>query len=363
MGKEKKLRGIIDPAFLEKFSGEGEYRSMIDKVNDPENGYWLGIRHETVMLYYMGGKILEITPGRARGLNENYFRYLDGDHSLPSDDASSVEERNIREELSRRAIENCQKSKKEKKAQQEILLKNNRDKKAEWFLVDMEYSVSGLDYGRFDLIALSRVKDPGGKYRIALIELKCGTDAFSGGEAERDDRGNVTGFARDSKGRPKYGSGVAGHVINFYKFLYEDEQRSAENMERLASEISTILGNYSAMGIQTPFHNLCADEIDTRPDHVCCWLMCVDIKEGQRAAALKKAKHHLFDDPADRNTSKLCLEKWMKNFDQEYGKLHLQICLTDKGGVLDSGAFIPLDRNTVISDFSPRKETLHEQEM
>lgn len=335
VGKQEQQRGITDQVFLNKFRPEGAYHRIIEMVNDEDCGYWLGIRpDQEVMLYYMGGKILTISAnGGLECLDEKYL----SEDAKKQDALSSVKQwEGQYESASRDAINVFQtcKHKHEKMAQQEIMLANNRSETAEWFLVDMEYSVTGLGYGRFDMIALSREK-VGEKHRIALIELKSGTGAFSGGKSEKDAQGHIIGFQKGENGRPQYGSGIVGHVMNFYQFLHGEE--SGKNMDRLAHEISVILRNYHDMGIETPFGaGIDPDDIDSDPEHVRCLLMCVNITENH-ASVVKKVKHYLFADPNDPDTSLLCLERWWtltEDFNVAYCKLNLQLLLTDGGRII-----------------------------
>ena len=70
---------------------------------------------------------------------------------------------------------------KEREVQQDLIYRNNLNRKSNWVCVDMEYqhrrknAQDGKKSGEFDIIAVST----GEKHRIAIIELKVGSGAFS----------------------------------------------------------------------------------------------------------------------------------------------------------------------------------------
>lgn len=323
----KGYRGLTDNHYLLKQLGNGgKFHFIVEKVNE-KNKYWLGIRDNRVMLYYLGGKILEIS---ARGNLSFDNQYLEEPFKTKIGSTfKTISDWETNEQILRNAIYNFQSSShNEKIAQQEIMLENNMTKDAEWFLVDMEYSVPGISYGRFDMIAISKKKDKSGKYRIALVELKSGTDAFGGAKAIRDQNKKIIDIDR-------YGSGIAGHINNFYEFLYG--QKAATTVKNLAKEIATIIENYNELGIDTPFLELRESDINIEPGCVECIILCTDVDSKNTDAAYHKARRFIFKN--EYKSSELCLESdfcWNKNkeFDQKYGKLVLHISIVDKERVI-----------------------------
>lgn len=261
----------------------------------------------------MGGKILEISEKGLLSFDTKYIYHYNKTIQM-SRRFESTKDWISKEELLRTAIENFQKNNKknEKIAQQEIMLKNNNAEDAEWFLVDMEYSVSGNPYGRFDMIGITKKPDTNGKHRIALIELKTGTNAFGGANANT------------------YGSGIAGHINNFYEFLYGEGGKGKDNVENLAKEIDCILSNYKAVGIDIGELQLSFNDIDCLPEHVECVIMCTGIQD--KAYAASQVKKYLFN---DEGASIYCLEnKWGNSFRNKYRKLNVHLSITDKERVM-----------------------------
>lgn len=333
----KGYRGLTENHYLLKLLGAGgKLHSVIEKVN-ADNKYWLGMRDNRVMLYYMGGKILEISAKGNLSFDDKYLKHSNISNIGALFAKISDWEKN--EQILRNTIYNFQSSShNEKIAQQEIMLENNKTKDAEWFLVDMEYSVPGISYGRFDMIAISKKKDKSGKYRIALVELKSGTDAFGGAKAIRDHNKKIIDIER-------YGSGIAGHINNFYEFLYGP--KAATTVKNLAKEIATIIKNYNELGIDTPFLDLRESDINIEPVCVECIILCTDVDLKNTDAAYHKARRFIFKN--EYKSSELCLESdfcWNKNkeFDQKYGKLVLHISIVDKERVIKRNNFKQLKK-------------------
>lgn len=283
---------------------QNEYSVIIDKVNNEQNEYWLGIRNNYAVLYYRAGKILGIDKNGALSFDE---KYLGEDCSFFHN--NTIENWLANENKFRRAIENFPVKKLEKFAQQEIILATNKDISSKWFVVDMEYSISGISYGRFDMIAISREK-VNGKHKIGLIELKSGTGAFGGVKLLGE--------------KIQYGSGVAGHMKNFYEFLYSD--KGYENLERLSQEISAIIANYVDLGVDININKIPVDSIDITPQAVECMLICTDIKDEKKSTA--SLKNYVFD--YRKGSSKYNLERLDHEFiKNKYPKLNLKFAMTN----------------------------------
>ena len=305
---------------LKELSNGGKLHDVIKKVKDESNQYWLGIRNNKVMLYYMGGKILNISASGLLSFNPKYIKHYDKNLQFGEGRFKSISEWNDKENLLRAAIADFQKTKSEKIAQQEIMIENNKSDISKWYAVDMEYVSK---HGRFDIIALSKNRGENGKYKIALIELKSDMEAFSGTKAERKD-GKITKIKN-------YGSGIAGHVNSFYEF------RRGENLERLAKEIVTILSNYRDLGLLSGFEDLTTEtDIDTQPESVECIIMCTDIED--KKYAISQVRKYIFYERGI--SSEVCLEElWGTDFDEKFAELNLKILVVNKERIIDESNF------------------------
>ena len=322
----KNYRGLENGhGLLAKLSDGGDLHKITEKVKCG-NGYWMGIRNNKVMVYYMGGKILEISSKGNLSFDSEYIEFYNKQKRTNEKVIKSFDNQDkwlSAENLLRTTIDFFQKnkSKKEKMAQQEIMLENNKCSKAEWFLVDMEYSVPGISYGRFDMIAVSKKKNKDGKHTIALVELKTGTGSFGGTTATTDNQDNVS--------IKKYGSGIAGHINNFYEFLYGTN--GSENVENLAKEIVLILSNYRSLGIDYGGLQLEEKDIELSPQKVECIIMCTDLKD--RKKTVEQAKKYIFN---SRGSSKYCLENlWGNSFDTKLKSMNISLSVVDRERIID----------------------------
>jgi len=119
---------------------------------------------------------------------------------------------------------------KEKDVQQKLMLCNNLCADSKWYCVDMEYNSPRQKekdpaFGRFDVIAVSK-EAIDGRNKIALIELKIGSAAYSGlnyplctltqynflDHAQREFIDNGT------RKLLKVGSGIVGHLCDYIRF-------------------------------------------------------------------------------------------------------------------------------------------------
>lgn len=310
------LRGLGEHhSLIEQLSNGGELYSITEKLKN-EKEYWMGIRNNKVMIYYMGGKILDISSSGLLGFDPKYIAHYDNKIKIGKRFANA-EDWLSKEKLLKSAIHSYQTNynKNEKIAQQEIILENNNSQNSEWYFVDMEYSVPGISYGRFDMIAISKRQDELGKYQIMLVELKTGTNAFGGA------------------GEDTYGSGIAGHINNFYKFLYGESGK--QNILRLAKEITTIMANYNALGLNNAGLNFALEDIDVAPENVKCVILCTDIKEKEKAQT--QASKYIFN---FKGASKWSLEKkWGNSFEERIKKLNVDLSIVDKERVIDTTKF------------------------
>ena len=309
-------RGIDENVTIYK-KLKGEYSGVIDRVNSEENDYWLGIRDDYAILYYKCGKILGMSKNGSLSFDKKYFdkKFVKKTGIKPDvfENKKTIENWYRIETLIRDAVSDYQITKHEKRAQQEFILVNNRNKDSEWFIVDMEYCIPNFSYGRFDMIAISRQKICG-KHKIRLIELKSGTKAFGGTKIE--------------DGKIKYGSGILGHINNFYQFLYSNS--GCDNVRNLAEEICLIIRNYHKLGVNVNIGNLNVDDIDYEPKSVECVILCANIKN--EITATKSIKNYIYD--YQQGSSEYNIEKLSKEFSLDlfdgFKKLDVKLGMADK---------------------------------
>ena len=71
------LRGLGEHhGLIEQLSKGGELYSITEKLKN-EKEYWMGIRNNKVMIYYMGGKILDISSSGLLGFDPKYIAHYD----------------------------------------------------------------------------------------------------------------------------------------------------------------------------------------------------------------------------------------------------------------------------------------------
>jgi hypothetical protein len=228
---------------LIKSLNEGELSPVLNLVKNDEE-LFLGIRERNAIVYYMGGKIMDITFPRGRSvkitIDKKYFEdgigpgFITRNHPREwCENIASLKDTIKRFQLKKTSI------KIDKIIQQIILTGNNSSPNKEYFIVDMEYSMPGIAYGRFDFIGL-RKNENSKKYQIVLIELKQGSGAFGTSCKSNSD---------NSKMNP-YGSGVVGHAWNFSKFLENKEKIKGNTpASYLQKDIVNIICDYRMLGL------------------------------------------------------------------------------------------------------------------
>lgn len=232
---------------------------------------FLGIRNNYFNLYYKGASIAKVTLKNNKlcfSIAEKYIS-LDNDSKYKS---ISEEEFINNVDKYKTNIDKFQveKGKMEKIAQQRILINNNinfKMGKSNWFCLDMEYVMerennSEDSFGRFDLIAISK-KQSGEKHKIALIELKYGTSAFSdfSDEFKKQYANDNKSFYNGKIPVKKIGSGILGHAYDYIRYLNSGKYKTA-----LKKEIINILNNYNELGLINSFERIEEDDIDDIPN-------------------------------------------------------------------------------------------------
>jgi hypothetical protein len=122
----------------------------------------------------------------------------------------------------------------EKQAQERLFIDNNMNVNSKWFCIDVEYTKSFEDW-RFDIIAISKQAP----FRIALIELKYGSNAIGGK------------------------SGITEHIQDFYKF------HKNNCFEKLKPELKSIIDSLIKLGVDVPetLHDIKIDNFAKTPEY------------------------------------------------------------------------------------------------
>ena len=203
----------------------------------------------------------------------------------------------------------------EKRVQQDLILKNNRSTGSKWYCTDLEYTQSRDEngvpgFGRFDMIALSR-KRLNGKYKLALVELKVGGDAFASMlSKEANENLRVAGFDI-GKSFDSFGSGILGHFADFYRFMEYGHEK------QLIKETCEILKAKKALSVPMGLMNFAysediqTDDID--PEIEYHFVVVCDEKESKELR--KKFRRYLF--ASEEGSSKYAVESvFGKRFDE-----------------------------------------------
>ena len=241
MAEKRIMRGIDKEGFVEAF----KVCELYELYKKHTGELLIGVRNNYLNLYYNCDSIAKIEYKQPKGekgkriVCEIDSYYLDGKHRDRTD-----KEKRIGKEPSEiceryKEIKNYSDNKTdrnnklkenfEKKAQSRLVISNNRSSNSKWFCVDVEYVKAFINQSeknkskfscRFDIIALSKEKP----HRVALIELKYGSKAFSGE------------------------SGIYKHIEDFKKFKDKD---FFEN--HLRQEIIDIIQSQKELEIPVPF--------------------------------------------------------------------------------------------------------------
>jgi hypothetical protein len=230
---------------------------IIEAVRDDGELIFLPRRKGHLNVYYLGTVILDFD-GKSFTFNRNYLKYLPQDvaNRFPSD-GKFPDFKSWRGKLAdmKSAMESRNMSKREKRAQQNIVQAVNGNRDSEYCLLDMEYDYPGIRYGRFDMIAVSKER-VNGKHKIAIIELKYGTKAFGGS------------------------AGIVEHARNLSRYIFGDADAIGEDtvhtrLSDLSSELASMSAvcNRFALPPAPYFPTLKAEDIDI--GDIQTWLLCV----------------------------------------------------------------------------------------
>ncbi len=303
MRKNELLRGVSG-RFAETFRHSGLYRFYAAHRNE----LFLGVRNGYVNLYYHCDSVAKIRCGRGTVSCEIARYYLEGKSGCSKEDGETKYVKITSEELERRYDSIKKNSDRrgtaEKKAQAQLVVRNNANRHSDWFCVDVEYKkqfrnreereVSGFN-GRFDILAVSKSFP----HRVAIIELKYGGSAI-GGE-----------------------SGIVKHAEDFRTFC------SQGYYDGLKEELASILNSQIGLGVQVPceLHGLDRDSFEDRPEF---YFIVLDNNAERRGQSTPKQTlgGYLFNERNEnfrrwncRRKSVRCLEDIRENGEYKYGDI------------------------------------------
>jgi hypothetical protein len=282
----------LQAALINELRDSGGCLSGILQLVKSDKSLFLGVRKRNAIVYYMGGKLLDIKlpynrPEPRIMIDEKYFKNGTAPSFINRNDPKEWLE-NI--DVLKKVIKDFQLKdkgqKKEKILQQKILLGNNECSESKYYIVDMEYSMPGIAYGRFDFIALRKDKQ-NYKYKIALVELKQGAISFG------------TNYKNNCiDGKNPYGSGIVGHAWNFNKFLENDGnikhgKEMVTPISYLQKDVVQIICDYKKLGlIDSKLFPEIKDEkdiafIDASPEEIETIFICAN-STGSTEESIKK---------------------------------------------------------------------------
>lgn len=187
---------------------------------------FMGIRYDSVNLYYMGASVGKISVARNKLKYEFNPGYWKSESKIPTDIEAFIDNVDlVKENIKRYQNGDTGNGKKgEKIAQQAMVCANNENSDSDWFCIDMEYVMSQTDrsqlkFGRFDIVALTKKKQENHKYGVALIELKHGCGAYGFDTAKYRDIETDKNIIKDIIAL-KYQDnvfrcGIVGHVYSY----------------------------------------------------------------------------------------------------------------------------------------------------
>lgn len=231
---EKKITRGISEEFAEAFKKCGLYE--LYRQHDEE--LFIGVRNNYLNLYHNCGSIAKIEYKNKTITCEIDTYYLG--NKLPADNGKiNVEPCEICKNYDTIKSNSNKRPVNEKKALSKLVLLNNNNPESNWYCLDIEWAkafenqeqkIKSDFSGRFDIIALSKADS----HKVALIELKYGSDALGGD------------------------SGIYKHVEDFSKF-----QKKGYFESYLKQEIIDILESKRRLDIKTPpeLQNLQPDSI------------------------------------------------------------------------------------------------------
>lgn len=272
-------------SFIENYNYEFNFIKRL--LQEDRDNLFLGVRGGYLNIYYLGGSLAKINLYLGKeskmqvGVHHRYLELTSKDKDDPYIKISFEEFEEKYEEI-KKAIEEIARGKRNsegtqkgkvsrEKILQQWIINTNNTQDSNWYYVDMEYSMKGIAFGRFDMIAISRKPNLEGNHQIALIELKLRRDSyggFSSSDYEDEKVKKLYDEVKDgniyaSKYRDmKYKSGLLGHMTNYMRFL-----NSSNYDKLLKKEIINFLKWHEEFGILSDdLKNIDEGSLSIKPD-------------------------------------------------------------------------------------------------
>lgn len=241
MDKHKKdsFRGNnLYDVFFENFKNSVFYTGLYKKHKDE---LIIGVRDGYINIYYNCDSIARIENSKNQSPNitaKVASYYLTGE--TPNKKYIKISGQEMLDNYEVIKSNSNKRRKLEKQAQERLFIDNNMNVNSNWFCIDVEYTKSfaektSMEDWRFDIIAISKQAP----FRIALIELKYGSNAIGG-----------------------Y-SGITGHIKDFYKFHKDN------CFEKLKPELKSIIDSLIKLGVDVPetLHNINIKDFAKTPEY------------------------------------------------------------------------------------------------
>lgn len=227
----------ISTEFAEAFNQSELY----NLYKEHKHELFIGIRNKYVNLYYNCDNIakIEYINKKITCKINNYYLYGE---NRDTKGYEQVEPKKICKQYDVIKKHSDERRTSEKKAQSKLVLLNNQNSASNWFCIDIEYvkpfkneaEKNEANFNaRFDIIALSKEKP----HRVALIELKYGSDSIGGK------------------------SGIYKHVKDFSDFLEKDYFE-----EHLKHDIVGIVESQQELRIPIPFKSFKKSDLVQKPE-------------------------------------------------------------------------------------------------
>lgn len=275
----------ISPEFIEELDKSG----LLDLYKRHEDELFLAIRNNYINLYYNCASVCKVEY-HPRTKQKLYCwvhkKYLGEEVTKKKEENKTIKYYQNKEP--QYIIKNYEKIKeniehvyskykhKEKYIQQKLVKNTNLNKDAKWYCLDIEYikqrnSNKEIQYGRWDIIAISKNKDEDGKHQVALIELKCSEDAIKGN------------------------SGIIKHAEQYIEFIDEGKNKYKTYKEHLKPELLRIIENFRDLKIYD-LHISDESEIADKPEFFFITL------DNKRDSLLKDIRKCLFESKNGKET-------------------------------------------------------------
>lgn len=257
----------------DKIINKWQTSKVKDFYEDNKDELFIGIRHNYINLYYHGASISRIESSRTGLRFKIANKYLNHENESGYQEISLENLKSKYNDIKQNI--NKYFSSSEKKAQQILVLNNNRNLKSNWYCIDIEYikkrsSRQEKLFGRFDIIAVTRQKP----YRTALIELKYGVGAIDGN------------------------SGVSKHAQDYFQFIENNEFELG-----LKSEICSMINSYRRL-VNSVLPEVSLDDFVSEPE---IYFIALNNQDDN---VLKKMQRFLLD--SDVKSSNNNFQKWAK---------------------------------------------------